>query len=49
MDYELFKREILSKDFKEEIANKILYQSHASEDVDKFIFTIPKESSHEEN
>lgn len=49
MDYELFKREILSKDFKEGIANKILYQSHASEDVDKFIFTIPKESSHEEN
>lgn len=49
MDYELFKREILSKDFKEEIANKILYQSHASEDVDKFIFTIPKESNHEEN
>lgn len=49
MDYELFKREILSKDFKEEIANKILYQSYASEDVDKFIFTIPKESSHEEN
>ena len=49
MDYELFKRDILSKDFKEEIANKILYQSHASEDVDKFIFTIPKESNHEEN
>lgn len=47
MDYELFKREILSKDFKEEIANKILYQSHASEDVDKFMFTIPKESNHE--
>lgn len=49
MDYELFKRDILSKDFKEVIANKILYQSHASEDVDKFIFTIPKESNHEEN
>lgn len=49
MDYELFKREILSKDFKAEIANKILYQSHASEDVDKFIFTIPKESNHDEN
>lgn len=49
MDYELFKREILSKDFKEGIANKILYQSHASEDINKFMFTIPKESNYEEN
>lgn len=49
MDYELFKREILSKDFKEGIANKILYQSHASENVDKFMFIIPKESNHEEH
>ncbi len=49
MDYELFKREILSKDFKEGIANKILYQSHAFEEVDKFMLTIPKESNYEKN
>ena len=49
MDYELFKREILSKDFKEGIANKILYHSHAFEEVDKFMLTIPKESNYEKN